>query len=448
MPWQSIDDLPEQLRSALSDYTEQEKRLWLSVANKCLERPDADEGACIAAAHRAVQLHRQGNDARVMRNEELPDQAPEWVELAHVGVWLGHPRGPEVITPQSLRSAMRAFERHQEEAGNSLVIDYHHQSLRALRDAGPSAPAAGWIQDMELRENGASLYGRVDWTDKAEQHIEQREYRYLSPVFRFDKADPVTGEPVPLQIHSVGLTNTPFITSMQALNENVLANEHPDGPGESGQSVEGGQNMDLLELLANSLGIEPEKAAEILGIEPGVENEAVAEAVKSHVDRAAELETQLDDQPVVNSSVAQFLGVDPDSDERTVIGALADLETDDAADVIRNELDLDADAGTGQMLEAIRELKEDRQEGELDELIANARQAGKLPPGDSAREKRIRRLFGHDEELARDYVANMDVIVQPGQERTPEEQPEADGLSESDRTVAGQLEIEPERMAS
>ncbi len=131
---------------------------------------------------------------------------PEWVEIIPAGPrvtgrdgrsWVfGLAEGQAVIT---------AFSGN----GGPLPVDWEHASEhRAPR--GEEAPAAGWITALELR-NGA-LWGRVEWTPRAAEQISRREYRFLSPVFLFNKN---TGSIIKLS--SVALTNNPNLY-LAALN--------------------------------------------------------------------------------------------------------------------------------------------------------------------------------------------------------------------------------------
>jgi len=90
-----------------------------------------------------------------------------------------------------------------------ILVDYEHQLLKSGEN-GKEVPAAGWInpRSLEWVEYGAEpgLYGSVSWTAKAAAMIEADQYRYLSPVFPYDKQ---TGEPTDLL--NVALTNFPAI---------------------------------------------------------------------------------------------------------------------------------------------------------------------------------------------------------------------------------------------
>jgi phage I-like protein len=131
-----------------------------------------------------------------------PASLPEWIRVLPLGkVELADHREPFTVDKESLKSMVAAFRSR----GIDLVIDYEHQSLN-----GERAPAAGWIKDLEARDDG--LWARVDWTQKAQEYLAHREYRYFSPVLRLD---PETRRPIALM--HVGLTNVPAINHLPPL---------------------------------------------------------------------------------------------------------------------------------------------------------------------------------------------------------------------------------------
>jgi phage I-like protein len=129
-------------------------------------------------------------------------ELPEWLRLLPLGeVNLVDGRPSFEVDPESLADMVKAFGAR----GTDLVIDYEHQSL-----TGGQAPAAGWIKDLEVREDG--LWAQVEWTSQAEGYLKQREYRYFSPVLRLD---PATRRPQ--EIMNVALTNIPAIQGLSPL---------------------------------------------------------------------------------------------------------------------------------------------------------------------------------------------------------------------------------------
>jgi phage I-like protein len=124
---------------------------------------------------------------------------PEWVELIPAGDFSGRDgRGPYRL---DIDAVLAAFA----QAAVDLPVDYDHQTLDAEEKSGP-VPVAGWIKELQARDG--ALWGRVEWTPRAADLIVNREYRYLSPVFRHDKQGRV------LSLEGAGLTHYPnlFLT--------------------------------------------------------------------------------------------------------------------------------------------------------------------------------------------------------------------------------------------
>lgn len=140
---------------------------------------------------------------------EIPATAPEWVHLLPLGSFKGRDgRGPWVVT--DAMAAGRVIAATIAYLGTvKPVIDYDHQTDIAVPKGG-TAPAAGWINEFQVRPDG--IWAHVEWTARAAAQIAGREFRYLSPVFTYH---PITGAVG--RIQRAGLTNTP------ALNLTALA---------------------------------------------------------------------------------------------------------------------------------------------------------------------------------------------------------------------------------
>lgn len=138
-------------------------------------------------------------------NIALDSAAPDWIQLL--------PAGPAIVgadgrawtlpDPQPLITAFATRQR-------PLVVDWEHASEHRAPQ-GLDAPAAGWIDRIEAREG--AIYGHVEWTAKAAAQIAARHYRFLSPVFTYQKADSRI-----VALVSAGLTNQPNL-NLTALNQ-------------------------------------------------------------------------------------------------------------------------------------------------------------------------------------------------------------------------------------
>jgi phage I-like protein len=159
---------------------------------------------------------------------------PEWIRLLPLGrVDLVDSREPLEVDAEALESIVRDFRSR----GVDLVIDYEHQSL-----LGERAPAAGWIKDLETRQDG--LWARVEWTPQAQEYLRHREYRYFSPVLRLH---PESRKPMVLM--HVGLTNVPAIKGLPPLVAKI---------GAAGRAVPREETGKMREKIKLLLGLSPE----------------------------------------------------------------------------------------------------------------------------------------------------------------------------------------------
>lgn len=129
--------------------------------------------------------------------------AGNWIMLMPAGVFTGRTgRGP--FDTGGVAEMTAIIERTLQRAGGTeIVVDYDHQTIfAATPGVGGRAPAAGWIKEFSVRDDG--LWGRVEWTAAAAAHILAGEYRYISPTFYAPKE---TGKV--LLLLSAALTNTP-----------------------------------------------------------------------------------------------------------------------------------------------------------------------------------------------------------------------------------------------
>ncbi len=134
----------------------------------------------------AIQLFPAGT---VRATDGRPADAPGWTLTADLAARL--------IQQASARA-------------NPYLIDYEHQTLRAEQNGQP-APAAGWFRALEWREGSGLWAVGVEWTERARTMIASGEYRFISPVFTYDKAGRV------LRLLHAALTNDPALDGMAAV---------------------------------------------------------------------------------------------------------------------------------------------------------------------------------------------------------------------------------------
>lgn len=213
---------------------------------------------------------------------------------------------PENITVENLESLAEKLNQ-----GDEVLCDIDHASCRpgVERDT----QSAGWFSRFFVNPL-KGLFGILKLTKKGKELIENREYRYLSPVFNLDK----DGNPV--EMHSVALTNLPaFKGSIKPILNTI--------PEEDILKMEISK-AELVELIKetitvmNSAPAEPVKETEVVNSEPEkpveekpAEEEKPVEESKADVVEetpAAEVENSCDkeektenEEPVPEEPVAE-----------------------------------------------------------------------------------------------------------------------------------------------
>jgi len=137
-------------------------------------------------------------------------KAPTWLELIPAANAEGNITGRDGRTWVWDTTAQRDVLNEYTRRGVDIALDWEHATQHRAAN-GEEAPAAGWIDTLELR-NGA-LMGRVQWTPRGREQVQNREYRYVSPVF-----DYIPDSKRIARMVSVGLTNTPNLR-LSALNQ-------------------------------------------------------------------------------------------------------------------------------------------------------------------------------------------------------------------------------------
>jgi phage I-like protein len=208
---------------------------------------------------------------------------------------------------------------------NDMVIDYEHQTL-----TGSEAPAAGWIKQLT---NGGTLglWARVEWTEKARQYINAKEYRYLSPVFIMRKSDNKV-----VKLINAALTNQPGIDGMVP-----LVNKRGSGKPEA-------QTKEVRKML---------KVLKALGLADGATEDEALKAIEG---------LKVSTQVVANKAVLDAIGLKEGATESEVTGTLMAMKQ--------------TQTGYETLVNNVAALKAKLQAKEAADLIALAMTAGKITP--------------------------------------------------------------------
>lgn len=263
-------------------------------------------------------------------------ECPDKIKILPVGR-INSEKGDFVVDEESYNAMKAEMQRR----GIDIVIDYEHQTLQDVQ-----APASGWVK--ELIYTPEAIVAKVEWTQKAQEYLKNKEYRYLSPVVLIRKEDNKA-----VALHSLALTNTPAINGMFAIVNSANIETENDT---------GGKGMDL------------QKLKELLGLPADAAEETIMNALMEKLggaEKKEESETKEEPEPgkeqeketevVANSVILGLLGLKENAKTEDVAGKIMALKAG-------------ADSQQQEITDALNRLKN----READEVVMNALKAGKI----------------------------------------------------------------------
>jgi len=230
---------------------------------------------------------------------ELGGAAPTEFKLLPAGQFKakdGRPHGLDgwVMNDANAKAVLSAASAQQDK----FLIDYDHQTLHSKANGQP-APAAGWFGRMEWRPGDGLFATDVEWTAAAQAAIEAKEYRYISPVLKYDpKTGDVTGVIMAALVNYAALDGLTDLAAAAALLFSTQPQETP---------------MDK-ELLA------------LLGLPDGADRNAVLSAVtalKSGSDQVAALSAQVESLKAQTPDPAKYVPIESVKALQTELAALS-----------------------------------------------------------------------------------------------------------------------------
>lgn len=196
---------------------------------------------------------------------------------------------PAYCDEAAAMNAIAAFKAR----GNDMVIDYEHQTL-----SDAQAPAAGWIKDLVWKGKDG-LWAAVEWTAKAKAYLENREYRYFSPVMLLRAKDRMVHVLI-----NIALTNTPKINNLKPLVAKLHQAE--------------------ITITKQKEVVMIEKLKKLLGLAADAAEDKIAEAVELVVNKLKTLEST---PPVVAcKEVLDALGAKADAGKEELVKIVASLK--------------------------------------------------------------------------------------------------------------------------
>ena len=160
-------------------------------------------------------------DVTDMELRDTVDNGESVVQIAGIGRVVGSDPDGNPVEQELDEESLRRLADSLNASGREVLVDRDHASSRPGLDRDTSAQ--GWASEFEVRE-GRGLFGRVKWSDVGRKLVENRVFRWLSPVFRIGK------DRKPVDMQAIALTNTPSQPLLkpvlnQAANEEQIENK-------------------------------------------------------------------------------------------------------------------------------------------------------------------------------------------------------------------------------
>lgn len=130
---------------------------------------------------------------------------PDTIHLIPIGTWDHYLYGPIIITAADIAEFKKNFD-----AGirNGVPITAGHESMSEL-------PAVGWITQVEARDTG--LWGMVEWNEEGKALLSDKAFKFFSPEFYQEYADPESHEVTKNVLVGGALTKSPYFKELEAV---------------------------------------------------------------------------------------------------------------------------------------------------------------------------------------------------------------------------------------
>jgi phage I-like protein len=178
-------------------------------------------------------------------------KATSWVQIGKTGKFSDPRYGKFSITESDFDRWIKNFSTLNKSAGRlGLPIDVDHSPEKK-----GETEAAGWLTDLEKRQNGTELWAKAEWNDLGKTLVADRRYAYISPSYTADYVDE-SGKSFGTALLGVALTNRPFLAmATVTLSKHGAQELSEDADGEPAPLDNHQEDMPELKKIALALGL-------------------------------------------------------------------------------------------------------------------------------------------------------------------------------------------------
>ena len=247
--------------------------------------------------------------------QDTIDNGESVVQIAGIGRVIGSDVDGNPVEQELDEESLRKLADKLNASGREVLVDRDHASSKPGLDRDTSAQ--GWASEFEVRE-GQGLFGKVKWSDIGKKLVENRVFRWLSPVFK------IGSDKKPVDMNAIALTNTPS----QMLIKPVLNQAADEESIENKEMVEG-KEMDIEEIKKIVFDVLKEAGLAVDG------KDAVVEAVKREV--AEEKLDKLEDEAEMKAAEALVESAAKEEVKNEACGKVKDEVKNEVCDEVKKE---------------------------------------------------------------------------------------------------------------
>lgn len=250
-----------------------------------------------------------------MQLQDTIDNGESVVQIAGIGRVIGSDVDGNPVEQELDEESLRKLADKLNASGREILVDRDHASSKPGLDRDTSAQ--GWASEFEVRE-GQGLFGKVKWSDLGKKLVENRVFRWLSPVFKLGS------DKKPVDMNAIALTNTPS----QMLIKPVLNQAADEESIENKEMVEG-KEMDIEDIKKIVFDVLKEAGLAVDG------KDAVVEAVKREV--AEEKLDKLEDAAEMKAAEAIVEAAAKEEVKNEACGEVKDEVKNEVCDEVKKE---------------------------------------------------------------------------------------------------------------
>lgn len=249
-----------------------------------------------------------------MQLQDTIDNGESVVQIAGIGRVIGSDIDGNPVEQELDEESLKKLADKLNASGREILVDRDHASSKPGLDRDTSAQ--GWASEFEVRE-GQGLFGKVKWSDLGKKLVENRVFRWLSPVFKLGS------DKKPVDMNAIALTNTPS----QMLIKPVL-NQAADEESIENKEMTEGKEMDIEDI--KKIVFDVLKEAGLV-----VDDKAVVEEVKREV--AEEKLDKLEDAAEMKAAEAIVESAAKEEVKNEACGKVKDEVKNEVCDEVKKE---------------------------------------------------------------------------------------------------------------